>query len=121
MFYSVGIFRTSSPGDTISSDTERIPPGRRGDEQSLQKVSIKGRDSEHLKYFCELKPNVKKKKKQMFQVEELGAFLCRGVDAGLTAVIPFTSTKILYFHTLSFLGAHKRWLQMLMTVPPFVY
>ena len=32
MFYSVGIFRTSSPGDSISSNPERIAPRRQGED-----------------------------------------------------------------------------------------
>ena len=35
MFNLVGIFRTSSPGDSISSDTERTAPRRQGESQVI--------------------------------------------------------------------------------------
>lgn len=39
MFYSVGIFRTSRPGDNISSNSEKIAPGDEGRSQVTQKLS----------------------------------------------------------------------------------
>ena len=38
MFYSVGIFRTSSPGDSISSNPQRTTPSRQGEEQGYLEV-----------------------------------------------------------------------------------
>ena len=38
MFYSVGIFRTSNLGDSISSDPERTAPRRRGEEPGYIEV-----------------------------------------------------------------------------------
>ena len=43
MFYSVGIFRTPSPGGSISSDPERIAPRRWGEEVGYTEVCTKGR------------------------------------------------------------------------------
>ena len=42
MFHSVGIFRTSSPEDSISSNPERTAPGRWGKESSYIEVCNKG-------------------------------------------------------------------------------
>jgi len=38
MFYSVGIFRTLSPGDRISSDPERTAPSWQGEEPGYIEV-----------------------------------------------------------------------------------
>ena len=43
MFYSVGIFRTPSPGGSISSDPERIAPRWWGEELGYTEVCNKGR------------------------------------------------------------------------------
>ena len=39
MFYAVGIFRTSSPGDSISSNSEKTAPGDEERSQVTQKLS----------------------------------------------------------------------------------
>jgi len=38
MFYSVGILRTSSPRDSISSNSEKIAPGDEGRSQVTQRL-----------------------------------------------------------------------------------
>ena len=54
--YSAEIFRTSSPGDSISNNPERTAPRRWGqvggaESQVTQKFETKGRQSEHQKVF----------------------------------------------------------------------
>ena len=46
MFYSVGICRTPSPRDSISSDPERTAPMRWGEELGYTEVCNKG----HVKF-----------------------------------------------------------------------
>ena len=50
MFYSVGVFKTSSLGDNIASNPERT---RR--VSGYLEVCNKGKKFEHQKNFCELK------------------------------------------------------------------
>ena len=56
MFYSLGIFRTSSPGDSISDDTERSSWRKQWKKSGYIKFATKGTGRlESSKYFCELK------------------------------------------------------------------
>ena len=70
MFYLVGIFRTSSPGDSISSDPERAPPGRQGKEPGYIEVCNRGQVIWMPKVFLWTKEN------QISQIKEFSAFLC---------------------------------------------
>ena len=72
MFYLVGIFRTSSPGDSISSDPERAPPGRQGKEPGYIEVCNRGQVIWMPKVFLWTKEN------QISQIKEFSAFLCMG-------------------------------------------
>ena len=49
MFYSVGLFRTSSPGDSISSDSGIAALRRRGEEPGYVEVLQQRAGSEHQK------------------------------------------------------------------------
>ena len=72
MFYSVGIFRTSSPGDSISSNSERTAPRRRGEEPGYMYVLQQRAGSLNVKIV------LLTKEKQISQVKEFAAFLCMG-------------------------------------------
>ena len=43
MFYLVGIFRTSRPGDSFSSDSEKTAPRRHREESGYMEVCNKGK------------------------------------------------------------------------------
>ena len=52
MFYSVGIFRTSSPGDSSSSNSERtIQGGEDRGSQIYRSFATKGRWSDSQKFI----------------------------------------------------------------------
>ena len=73
MFYSMGIFRTSSPGDSISSNPERTAPGRQGvGSQVIQTFCNKGQAVGNIKRLLLIKEN------QISQGKEFSAFLCMG-------------------------------------------
>ena len=71
-----GIFRTSSPGDSISSEPERTAPRRQGDAggrvRLCRSFTTKVKESELQKFlfFLQIKEN------QISQVKEFSAFLC---------------------------------------------
>ena len=46
IFYLVGIFRTSSPGDSLSGDSERTVPRRWERGQVIYKFAARGRSTE---------------------------------------------------------------------------
>ena len=68
----MGIFRTSSPGDSISSDPERTAPRRRGEEPGYTEVLQQRAGSLNIKRLLLLKEN------QLSQVKESSSFLCMG-------------------------------------------
>ena len=85
MFHLVGIFRTSSPGDSISSDLERAAPGRQGKEPGYIEVCNRGYVIWTSQVFLWTEEN------QISQIKGFGAFLCIGrCKSGLTGIIPFT-------------------------------
>ena len=55
MFYSMGFFRISSLGDTISTNPERTALRRLGEESGYIDCCSKGQVVWISKYFCELK------------------------------------------------------------------
>ena len=57
MFYSVGIFRTSNLGDSISSGPERTAPRRRGEEPGSREVLQQRAGSLNIKRLLLLKEN----------------------------------------------------------------
>ena len=71
MLYSVGIFRTSSLADSISSNPERTALRRQGDEPGYIKVLQQRAGSLNFERLL-IKEN------QISQVKEFSAFLCMG-------------------------------------------
>ena len=93
MFYSVGIFRTSNLGDSISSDPERTAPRRRGEEPGYIEVLQQRAGSLNIKRLLLLKEN------QISQVKEFSAFLCMGKCKSLGSqkfIIPLTCTSSIW-------------------------
>ena len=72
MFYSVGNFRTPSPGDSISSNPEITDLRRWGDEPGYVEVLHQRAGSLNIKRLLLIKEN------QISQVKEFSAFLCLG-------------------------------------------
>ena len=72
MFYSAGIFRTSSPGGSISSNPERTAPRRRSGEPGYIGVLQQRAGSLNIKRLLLVKEN------QISQIKEFNAFLCMG-------------------------------------------
>ena len=66
MFYSVGIFRTSRLGDSISRNPERIAPTRLGEEPGYTEV-LQQRADRTSKDYCSVE-------NQMSQAKEFGTF-----------------------------------------------
>ena len=81
MFYSVGIFRTSSPGDSISSHPERTALRRQGREPGYIGVSQQGAGSLNVKILL-IKEN------QMCKLGSL-ALLCVWEDASICTLKSF--------------------------------
>ena len=73
MFYSVGIFKTASPEDSITSNPERTVLRRQGEEPDYTEVLQQRTGNLNIKRLLLIK-----KKKQIFQVKEFSAFLCMG-------------------------------------------
>ena len=72
MFHFLGIFRTSSLGDSISSDPERADPRRWGEEPGYIEVLQQMAGSLNIKRFLLFKEN------QISQVKKFSALLCMG-------------------------------------------
>ena len=70
MSYLVGIFRTSSLGESISSNPERTAPRRQGEEPDYIKVLQQRAGSLNVKRLLLIKEN------QIYQVKEFSTFLC---------------------------------------------
>ena len=110
MFYSVGIFRTSSLGDSIWSNPERIGLRRWKEERSF----VAKDSSLNIKRLSLIK------EKQITQAEEFRAFLYIGRCKSLGSLKSFLwyapqllgANILCFIHILSFLRAHHReWLQ----------
>ena len=71
MLYLVGIFRTSNPGDSISSNPEGTAPRRQGEETDHIEVLLRT-GSLDFKRLLLIEEN------QISQVKEIGAFLRMG-------------------------------------------
>ena len=69
MFYSVGNFRASSLGDSISNDPERTALRRRGEESGYIEVLQQGAGSLNIKRVLLTKGN------QISQVEQFSTLL----------------------------------------------
>ena len=72
MFYSVEIFRTSSLGDSISSNPERTAPRRRGEEPGYTEALQWRAGNLSIKISLLIKEN------QITQVKEFSTSLCMG-------------------------------------------
>ena len=72
MFYLVGIFRTSSPESSISSNPERTAPRKQGGEPGYIGVLQQRAGSRNIKRLLLIKEN------QISQVKEFSTFLCMG-------------------------------------------
>ena len=84
MFYLVGILRSSSPGDSISSDPERTVLGKQGGESSYIEVCNRGQaGSPNIKRLLLIKEN------QISQ--EFITFLCMGKCKSLGLLKSFLS------------------------------
>ena len=113
MFSSVGIFRTSSLGDSISSNPERTAPRRQGGKPDFIELLQQRTGSPNFKRLLLIKEN------QISQIKEFSTFLCMGRCKSLGSLKSFpwsapllSGAGVLCFHILSFLGAHPReWLQ----------
>ena len=71
MFFSMGSFRTSSPGDSLSRNPERAAPGKQGEEPGYEVVQQWTR-SLNIKRLLLIKGNL------LSKVKEFSAFLWRG-------------------------------------------
>ena len=73
----MGIFRTSSPGDGISSNRERTAPGRRGEKLGHAEVLPQMASSLNIKRVLLIEEN------QISQVKEFSDFLFMGTCKNL--------------------------------------
>ena len=113
MFYSVGIFRTSGPGGSLSSSLERAAPRRWGEEPGYIEVLQQRVNSLNIRRLLLIKEN------QISQVKEFSSFPCmvRCKSLGSLKIIPSICISAIWsqypvFSHLSSLGAHHReWLQ----------
>ena len=80
MFYLVGIFRTSSPGGSISSNPEKLFQGVGRSSQVIQNFATKGADSLRHQRLLLVKET------KVCQVKEFSAllWLCQGLPRGLS-------------------------------------
>ena len=72
MFYSVGIFKTASPEDNITSNPERTVLRRQQEEPYYTDILQQRAGNLNVKRLLLIKEN------QIFQVKEFSAFLCMG-------------------------------------------
>ena len=72
MFYSVGVFRTSDLGDSVSSNPERTALRRGGEKPGYIEVLQQWAGSLNIKRLLLIKEN------QLSQVKEFSTFLCVG-------------------------------------------
>lgn len=72
MFYSVGIFRTSSPGDGISSDPEGTIMEKQGEEPDSIEALEQSTGRLNIKRLLFIREN------HITQVKEFSVFLCMG-------------------------------------------
>ena len=79
MFYSVGIFRTSSPGDNISSDPERTAPRRWEEEPGYIEVLQQRAGDLNIKRLLLVKEN----QVSQVKVAQLCSTLCNHIIHGI--------------------------------------
>ena len=114
-FYSVGIFRTSSPGDSISSNPERSAPRRLGEESGYIEVCYKGQVVWTSKAFLWIKKTryLKLRNLALFYIWEdtkVWAHWNRSLHVHLSYLGPVSCD----FSHPKFLSAHRReWLQLM--------
>ena len=72
MFYSVGIFRTSNLGDSISSDPEGTTMEKQGEEPDCIQALQQSTSRLNIKRLLFIREN------HITQVKEVSAFLCMG-------------------------------------------
>ena len=109
MSYLVGIFRTLSLGDNISSDPERTAPKRWWEEPDYIEVLPQRTGSLNITRLLLIEEN------QISQVKEFSAFLCMGRCKSPGSLKPFLSYvsqlsgfSILCFSHPEFLSADHR-------------
>ena len=111
MFYAVGLFSTSSLGDSISSNPERTALRRPEEDAGYTQVLYPRAGSLNIKRLLLIKEN------QLSQVKQFSAFLCMGRCKNLgslksllsyTSQLPYSAQYLVFFHILSFLGSHHR-------------
>ena len=95
MFYSVGIFRTSRPGDSISNDPERTALRRRGKESGYTEVLQQGAGSLNFKRVLLTKGS------QISRVEQFSTLLCVGKCKSLGSL----KSSLSYVYQLSWAGS----------------
>ena len=99
MFHLVGIFKTSSPEDSILNNPEKHALRRQRKEPGNIEVSQQKADSLNIKRLLLIKEN------QISQVKEFSTFLCMGgckKESGLTEIIPFISVSAIRGQHLMF-------------------
>ena len=86
MFYSAGIFRTSSPGGSISSNPERIASRRQWEEPGFTEVLHQRPDNLNVKRLLLKKTRLS---------QRIGHFSLYGKmeETGLTEIIPLICTS----------------------------
>ena len=104
--YLVGIFRTSSLGDSISSKPERTAPRRWAEEPGCIEVLQQSAGSQNIKRLLLIKEN------QISQVKKFSAFLCMERCKSLGFLQSFlwyapqlSGASILFSHSESFQGS----------------
>ena len=95
MFYLAGIFRISSPGDSISSNPGRTVLGKRGEGPGYIEVFQEREGSLNIKRLLLMKGN------HISQVKEFCAFLCMGRCKNLDSVKLFLSYAPQLFGTVA--------------------
>ena len=85
MFHLVGIFRTSSPGDSISNNPEKTAHRKLGEEPDYIEVLQQRAGSLNSKRLLLIKGN------QISEVKEFSAFLCMGKCKSLGSLKSFLS------------------------------
>ena len=87
MFYLVGIFRTSSPGDSISKDSERTTLRRRGEKPGYIEVLQQRAGSLNIKRLLLINGNL------ISQVKEFSVFLCIGSPGSLKSFLQYKNSS----------------------------
>ena len=109
MFYSVGIFRTSSPGGSISSNPEKTTPRmRRGEPGFIDVLQLRAGSREHQKIIVNWTRYPQLRNLALFYMRKCKSL--SSLKSFLWYAPQLSGASILYFHILSFLRAH--WLTL---------